>query len=254
MYSDLLGIYGLSLGLIGNFKDGETWLKKALKHAQQIEHIYSIGWIESHYGNFCSHKGEIKKSLEHMKNALECFKKSKANAYLGWQLSQIGWAYYLQGDMDKAFKYGQRGYKIHSDIKTPVLISWYFILFGCIYYSTDELENSRKNFEEAIKLSQKNSEKVSEGFAWIYLGRTLGKTRSLQKDNAERCIRRGIEILTNLKYKPLYSQGHLFLGELYFNSSQREKALKYLKRAEVNFKEMEMDYWLDKTQEVLSKV
>jgi len=68
---------------------------------------------------------------------------------------------------------------------------------------------------------------------------------------ARNAVWKGIEILKNLKLKPYYSQGYLFLGELYKDSDQREKALEYLKKAAEYFREMEMDYWLDKTRAVL---
>lgn len=254
VYSDLLGIYGVSLGMIGNFKDGELWLKKGLKHAQQIEHVYTEGWLESHHGTFFVMKGEAIRAIKHAKNAYECFKKTKANPYLGWQLGSIGFGYYLQGDLDKALEYLQRGYEIQNDLRIPTMMSQHYWLFGCIYFSADDLKKSQKHFEKAIKISQKNHEKWVEGLAWIWLGRTLGKADSTQKDTAEECIRKGIEILANLKAKPFFSQGYLFLGELYIEFNYTKKALESLKIAEENFKNMEMDYWLDKTQEVLGKM
>jgi hypothetical protein len=44
------------------------------------------------------------------------------------------------------------------------------------------------------------------------------------------------------------------LGELYVDTGQREKGLKNLKKAEVLFKEMGMDYWLARTPEVLDRL
>ncbi len=49
-------------------------------------------------------------------------------------------------------------------------------------------------------------------------------------------------------------RGRLFLGELYADTGQTEKALETLKKAEAEFKDMGMDYWLRKTQEVLARV
>lgn len=48
--------------------------------------------------------------------------------------------------------------------------------------------------------------------------------------------------------------GYFFLGELYANSGQPDKALENLKRAERMLQEMGMDYWLDKAQEVLNRL
>ena len=73
-------------------------------------------------------------------------------------------------------------------------------------------------------------------------------------DKAEAFILKGIEINRKLKIKPEYARGHLFLGELYLDTAQKEKALKNLKRSEVMFQEMRMDYWLYKAKHVLEKI
>lgn len=71
-------------------------------------------------------------------------------------------------------------------------------------------------------------------------------------EKAEECILRGMRILDELKAKPRYAQGHLFLGELYAHSGQRGKALTNLTKAETLFKEMGTDYWLAETRRFLA--
>ena len=104
--------------------------------------------------------------------------------------------------------------------------------------------------EEALRLSQKNNEKPSEAGASILLGRILGRTETPQIHKAEECIFHGMKIADELKMKPFYAQGHLFLGELYAHSGQKEKALENLAKAEAMFQEMGMDYWLDETHRI----
>ena len=60
--------------------------------------------------------------------------------------------------------------------------------------------------------------------------------------------------MEELRVKPWASQGCLFLGELYADTGQKEKALEHLKKAEDMFQEIGMDYWLTKTQEVLGRL
>jgi GGDEF domain-containing protein len=100
-------------------------------------------------------------------------------------------------------------------------------------------------FSDRLKQTQENisSLKMRIGIHTgpVVVG-TLGKTDPLQRSTAEESIWKGIEILKDLKIRPYYSQGYLFLGELYSISGQREKALKYLKIAEKDFREMELDY------------
>jgi hypothetical protein len=63
-----------------------------------------------------------------------------------------------------------------------------------------------------------------------------------------------MKIADELKTKPFYAQGHLFLGELYADAGQKEKALENMKKAEVMFQEMGMDYWLARTKKVLEMI
>ena len=254
VYSDLLAMYGLSLAAIGNFKEGEPRLKKALDHAHKIGHRYSTGMVDLLYGSYFWNKCDAKNCIEHTHNAIKSFEKTKADAYLGMAWMILGNGYYLQGNLDAALEHVQIGYQIQNDLGIPTMMSWMYWSFGVIYFAADELRKARKNIEQAIEVSQENNEKSGEGGALMWLGRTLGKMDSSQRDKAKECIWKGIEILKELKFKPHYSQGYHFLGELYSYSDQREKALKYLKKAGENFREMEMDYWIDKTQEVLGKL
>ena len=60
--------------------------------------------------------------------------------------------------------------------------------------------------------------------------------------------------MEELKVKPYAAQGHLALGELYADMGQKEKALGALKKAQSMFREMDMDYWLRKTQNALEAI
>ena len=75
-----------------------------------------------------------------------------------------------------------------------------------------------------------------------------------QSEKAEEFMVQGINILEDLMIKPWSTQGYLFLGELYTNTGQGDKAPENLKKAEHLFKEMGMDYWLAKTNEVMGSL
>jgi hypothetical protein len=57
-----------------------------------------------------------------------------------------------------------------------------------------------------------------------------------------------------LELKALYAQGYHYLGELYAEAGQNNKALESLKKADGMFREMGMDYWVGKTHEVLESL
>jgi tetratricopeptide (TPR) repeat protein len=113
------------------------------------------------------------------------------------------------------------------------------------------LSEAKLHAEQALNLAQTNQEKLSEGISWIQLGRIIGKTEKLQIDKAEEYILKGMKISDELKTKPNYALGYLFLGELYANAGQKEKALENLKKAEAMFQEMGMNYYLARTKKLL---
>ncbi len=104
-----------------------------------------------------------------------------------------------------------------------------------------------------MKISQKNHQH-GEGLAWVLLGRTLAKADPPQTDKAEESILKGIKIYEELKIKTYSVLGYFFLGEMYVDTGQKDKALETLKTAEKLFQEMGMDYWLAKTQEILERL
>jgi hypothetical protein len=63
-----------------------------------------------------------------------------------------------------------------------------------------------------------------------------------------------MQTLDELKLRPYYARGYLFLGELYAHTGQREKALENLHKAQAMYQEMGMEYHLRRTQSELAKL
>jgi hypothetical protein len=59
-----------------------------------------------------------------------------------------------------------------------------------------------------------------------------------------------MKIADELKAKPAYAQGHLFLGEFHAHAGWKEKALEHLRQAEAMFQDMGMNYWLAEARKV----
>ena len=133
----------------------------------------------------------------------------------------------------------------------PALSFLYWSL-SIVLFDLDEHEKAHAFIDEAIILALKCNAKDLEGLSRIWLGRILGKTDPNKFDRAEESILKGINISEELRLKPDSSQGYLYLGEFYTDIGQKEKAQKNLQKAERMFKEMGMDYWQAKTDEVLA--
>lgn len=107
---------------------------------------------------------------------------------------------------------------------------------------------------KALSLSRVNNEKWSEGWGKIWLGRILGKADIRQAVLAQEAILEGMRVVDELRLKPLHSQGLLWLGELYAETGQNDKALANLIESKDMFTRMGMNYWLDRTNRVLQRL
>ncbi len=255
-YSAILALYGFAMVCLGNFEEGEAPCEKAVRFAREINDLYCLSFAEFCWGMCFIRKGDGKNTIEHMQVSVRYAEEAQMVATLGLTWTQLGWGYYLLGELETARKHIEKGFEIqrHTGFIANLSFHFYYYYLSQIYLDSGDLDNARSYIEEALKLAQNNNERWMEGMSLTLLGRILGKADISQSHEAEECIRQGIDILDGMKQKPVSTQCHFYLGELYADMGQRKKALETLKKAQSMFQEMGMDYWLRRTQEVLGRV
>ena len=210
--------------------------------------------VEYVYATLFLHKGDGENGIKHGHSAIKYLEKSQAVYLLSTAWSFLGFGYYLLGELNNALKFTEKGLKMQQDIGSPVICPLVHSILSRIHCDLGHWEEAKVQAEQALKFAQTNQEKFSEGNSWLLLGRAVGKLEKAQLDLAEEYILRGMKLLEELEIKPYFSQGHLFLGELYADAGLKEKALENLRKAEALFQEMGMDYWLGRTREIFGKL
>jgi len=251
-YSAIHAHCGHAMAMLGRFEEGETLCEKALRSAIKINSVYSIGWAEVNYGYLYMHRGDGKNTIAHAQKAVSYLDEAQAVIIMGLARTVLGMGYCFLGNLGTARAYIEQGIQIHNDTGMPFLLSLQYYFLGTVFLNSDDLPNAQSCAERALELSQTNEEKHFEGRSWALLGRVTGRVNPSQSDKAEELILRGINILDQLKTRPWCAEGYLYLGELYAETGQRDKALEHLNKAKGMFQEMNMDYWLRRTQNLLS--
>jgi tetratricopeptide (TPR) repeat protein len=239
---------------LGNFEEGKIVLEKGLRHAAQIGDLRTLGFVETCYGFLFHAKGDWKLAIEHLQRSIKYNEEVKYLAPLAWSLACLGDSCSYLGDPETGRRYVEKGLKIQRDIGVEWWLSLYPLFLSDIHLHLGDLKKAQSFMDEALRISQKDSDKRIEGISWMWLGRILGQPESPQIHKAEQYVLQGMKILDELELKPQYALGYFYLGELYVNAGQREKALENLKKAETMFREMGMDYWLAQAQAALSKL
>jgi len=254
VYSMLHAHYALSLGMLGNFEEAKVLFEKGLDFALKIKDLTVLAWLESHYGTMQNIKGDAKSAIEHFQNSIRYSEKAQFTLITGVPWIKLGESYGLLGEFETAQEHMEKGLRIQREAGQDFDLGHFYGLSSMVYLQSGDLTNAQHHAEKALEISQDIHQKWTEGFAWMLLGRIFGKAGKLRFGKAKECILQGIKILSELKLKPFYAQGYHFLGVLYADTGQQDKALDNLKKADEMFREMGMDYWLEKTQEVLDRL
>ena len=254
IYSILHGFYGQSLAATGNFTEGEGFLDKGLSFARDIDNPMSIAMIEMLYGTFYFFKGDAENQVKHYRSSIDYLEKSQMSFFLGVVWTWLGGAYLYSGQTDTALRYAQKGLEMHTDLGLPFFLGSIHGSLSEIHLDLGNLEKALVHAEKAGDLSRKNNERLFEAEAMIILGRVIAATDRMKFDEARELILQGISLLDELQIRPRYAVGLRCIGELYADAGQKEEALKNLKKAGGMFQEMDMNYWLGKTQEVLHRI
>jgi tetratricopeptide (TPR) repeat protein len=254
IYAALCSYYGEAMGFIGDFKEGIGLCEKGLRFVQHTDNLYSLGFAEIMYGLLYIIRGDGENAINHLQKAAAYGEKGQIIPVISLASGFLGWGYYLLGNLETARQYIEKGLQIQEDTGLTMLMSLNKVALSMVHFASGDLNGARTCAEKALELARSNDEKYALGVSLIFLGMILGKVDKLQYSTAEEYIIQGIELCNKWKIRPLRSEGYLYLGELYYDVAQREKGLENLKKAENEFAEMGMDYWLRRTQEVLEKV
>jgi tetratricopeptide (TPR) repeat protein len=252
LYAGLVSTYGYALACLGRFDEGEAQCEKGLQSATRIDDLMSIWYSEAMYGYTLVVRGNAAKGIEHLQSAIRYGEDMRLVVLAGMNRSVLGVAYLQLGERETALRYIDKGLEIacHSEIRAS--LSAHYQDLGAFHADAGEWEHARTCLETALELAQKHGEIMNEGVSLMLLGLSLGMADKSQFTEAEECILRGMKVLEGFKMRAFHSRGYLFLGELYADTGRSEKALETLKKAEAEFKDMGMDYWLRRTQEALA--
>jgi class 3 adenylate cyclase/tetratricopeptide (TPR) repeat protein len=252
-YSYFCGETGMALAILGRFEEGKVFLEKALHNAVRLGDSVTLGLAHLFYSQIFVVKGTWNSAKEHLEKALR--HSEETNIYIGVAFAQceLGYVNSFLGDPETGRRQAGKGLQMYRDSGIENTFAFCHWLMGDIELNLNDLEGAEVSMKEALRLSQKNGERDSEGLGLIGLGRAFGKKESIEAEKAEECFSQGLAILQDHGMRPWYAQGHLHLGEFYLDSGQKEKALENLKEAEALFQEMGMDYWLERTRDLLER-
>jgi tetratricopeptide (TPR) repeat protein len=254
LYSVMIAWYGTAFGFMGHFDKASEQFDKALRSAMGLNDLYGCAFTEFIYGSVYYVQGKMDDCVAHLEKAIKYGEEAQMVAILGSAWAMLGAGYHGLGELDSCRKCADKGLQIlrDMDISASKPLCYEVLATHCL--DTGDLDNARSYADEGLELAVKFNDKTEEGLICLLLGRVLARTDKSRYNEAEESIHKGMQLLEEVKSRPLHSRGYLYLGEIFADVGQNEKALENLRKAEAEFREMGMPYWLRRTQEVLASV
>ena len=254
-YSLLLAIYGNALGMKGDFEQGSALCEKGLRFALQLNEPSTLSQVEFQIGTLFLTKGEFQKAAGHFESGIKYAEETQYHFLLGMAWVLLGEAYHELGELETARKYMEKGLKVYQDAGMLDMFAHYTYGFlGSVHIDEGSLEDAKSYIEKSLKASQDRGSRFWEAYWLVSLARTYNWAEVSEATQAEASLQQAIDIFSELEMKPWCAIAYSVLGELYADTSQKEKALETLTKAEGMMQDMGMDYWLRRTQEVLKRV
>jgi class 3 adenylate cyclase/tetratricopeptide (TPR) repeat protein len=256
-YSLLSAWLGLGLGVLGNFEEGKTVFDKGRRNALEIDDRFGMAILAGFHSFFSYFEGDGNATVNHAQEATQGFQETAGLFWTGWAYTSLGAGYYVLGEHQKARNHAEDGLKALREVGVSIVLPMSHIQLALIHEALGDLKSAKDCAEEGLRLSHQFETKGYEALAWMALGSIKGKTDRPGIDVAAEHIQQGISIVEGLKATGIHAQGHLFLGELFADAHQRDKAIENLNKAEAMYLEMRVtpkSYWLTRTREALHRL
>jgi class 3 adenylate cyclase len=251
LYVGLHGLYGASLGLIGDFERGEELCKKGVAFACEVGHLFSIGVAEMCYGSLLGVSERGEEAEGHLYKSIESYERAQGKIWVPVIWALIGLVRLRMEDFPKAKECFERSLEMQAASGLQTYLSFEHFCLSLLHDNAGDFRKAFLHAEKAVDLARKNKERPFEGMSLVQMGWTEWKSQSCDLIGAEQTMIEGIRILMELEAKPYAAQGYLALGKLYSAGGQREKALQNLKKAEKMLREMGMNYSLAQARELI---
>ncbi|RJP33117.1 MAG: hypothetical protein C4536_05215 [Actinobacteria bacterium] len=257
VYSDQCAWCGEALGMMGEFEEAKTVLKKGIEHALGIGEVFGIGYIGQAHCVVSFPEGDADGLAYHASRSIERFEETGVKFLLGISMAWSGLGYLLLGDYETAREDIEKGSESNREFGLPIMLSFFSWALSLVDLGAGAPGKAKAHAEEALRLARVHGAVLYEALALVALGRAEGEESPSRLREASEHIRCGISMAEEMLSKPISQLGYIFLGEVFELAGRREEAVEELRKAEAMMEELRVipdSYWLTRTREALARL
>ena len=239
----------MSLAELGRFSEAAAHVADAIRIAEQTEHAFSIGWAHFAAGMSHLHKGDWEKARSMVEHWLTMLRTGNVAIHLPWAVAASAWALAQIGETSEALDRVREAEQLLEGQAARGIVGhrgWAYGAAGRACLLLGRLDEAQRLGERAVETSKRQP-----GFAAHAL-RLLGDIKThpdrFDPEVGAAHYREAMSLAQQHRMRPLVAHCHLGLGELYRRTGQLDHARENLASAATLYREMDMGFWLERTE------
>src|SRR2546428_345315 len=251
---------GRCLGEMGQFSEGESVALEGLRRAEDLDHPLSVVIACFGLGRVYLLQGVVPKAIATLERGLQLARSLAFEAWLPLSAAQLGHAYTLAGrpadgialleECVRIQTSGKRLPELALSLTWPLSLTW----LAEAYLHNGRFEDAATAADDALRLARERDERGNEGWVMWALGEIASHREPGDVGEAEAHYLEAGARATELGMRPLVAHCRFGLGKLYRRAGKREPAREHLATATTAFREMGMQFWLEKAETELKEL
>jgi len=238
----------------GKFEDGLIHGQDAVRLAEAVDHPYSLAFAYLSLGRCFGLKGDLPRAAQLLERSVAVLREWNNLVFLTSLVpGNLGYVYALAGRLPEGLELLQAA--------TPDLENMGFTMFtpplmlhlGEVRVLAGQPDKALSLAERALAVARERGQRGPEAWALRLLGDAAAHRDPRDVEVAERGYRDAMTLSARLGMRPLTARCSLGLGRLLLREGNREPAHEQLNAAATMFREMDMQFWLEKAESALTE-
>ena len=192
--------------------------------------------------------GDPAKAIPPLERALAILQTVEFAGWGIWIHAYLGYAYATVGRFAEALSHLERTLGLEASRRNRPNLAWMLSFVSEAYLLGDRLDEASAIADRALHLARSRRERGVEAQVLWLTGEIAAHRDSTGTPPSDRRYRDALDLATELGMRPLVAHCHLGLSTVYRRTGDQMKAHKHLTIATTMYREMGMNFWLEKAE------
>jgi class 3 adenylate cyclase/tetratricopeptide (TPR) repeat protein len=242
---------GWSLAELGRFDEAVAAGEESLRMAQAIDQPFTL--MHGYFGAGIPHlvRGDVARAIPPLEQGLALCRETDVHLWLGEIAADLGLAYARAGRIDEALPVLE--FALKEAVTTGLRFTYarQHAHVAEAYLLAGQRDEAARLAAIALEAARGQKQRGQEAQA-LWLSAEIARC-ALEGERAEADYRHALALASDIGMRPLVVHCHLGLGKLYRRTGKQQEAQDYLRAAIAMCGEMEMRFWLEQAQAVMTQ-